>query len=141
MKKVKKPTIIAVLILVLTVAILGWHLYSARPLETISADDIEEITVFAFPQGKEIVLSEAEVEQAVSLLQNLIVSKPGYGIFLFGMGGQTVVFTVQKSGGSTIEISNFGNILITINNISYQADYESAEALNKFANKALETGF
>lgn len=58
-----------------------------------------------------------------------------------GMGGQTVRFTVQKSDGSTIEISNFGNILITIGNISYQADYESAEAVNEFANKALGDWF
>lgn len=141
MKRGKKLTIAAVLILVIASAVLGWFLYSAKPFETINADDIEEIMVYAFPQGKEIVLSEAEVECIVPLLQNLKISKPGYKIFSMGMGGQTIKFTVQKTDGSTIEISNFGNVLITIDSKSYQADYESAEAINAFANKVLGTGF
>ena len=141
MKKSKKLTIAAALILVTASAVVGWVFYSARPFETIRADDIEEIMVYAFPQGKEIVLSEAEVERVVPLLQNLKISKPGYKIFALGMGGQTVRFTVQKTNGSTVEISNFGNVLITIDNKSYQADYESAEAINAFANEALGTGF
>lgn len=143
MKRGKKLTIAAALILVITAAVLGWLHYSARPFERMNADDIEKITVYAIPPEKEAVLSEAEIESVVPLLQNLKISKPGYGIFLFamGMGGQTVRFTVQKSDGSTIEISNFGNILITIDNISYQADYESAEAINRFANQALGDWF
>ena len=141
MKKSKKLTIAAALILVTASAVVGWVFYSARPFETICADDIEEIMVYAIPPEKEIVLSEAEVERVVPLLQNLKISKPGYKIFALGMGGQTVRFTVQKTNGSTIEISNFGNVLITIDNKSYQADYESAEAINAFANEALGTGF
>lgn len=143
MKRGKKLTIAAALILGITSAVLGWLHCSGRPFETINVDDIEKITVYAIPPEKEVVLSEAEVESVVPLLQNLKISKPGYGIFIFamGMGGQTVRFTVQKSDGSTIEISNFGNILITIGNISYQADYESAEAVNEFANKALGDWF
>lgn len=141
MKKSKKLTIAAALILVTASAVVGWVFYSARPFETIRADDIEEIMVYAIPPEKEIVLSEAEVERVVPLLQNLKISKPGYKIFALGMGGQTVRFTVQKTNGSTIEISNFGNVLITIDNKSYQADYESAEAINAFANEALGTGF
>ena len=141
MKRGKKLTIAAALILVTASAVVGWVFYSARPFETIRADDIEEIMVYAIPPEKEIVLSEAEVERVVPLLQNLKISKPGYKIFALGMGGQTVRFTVQKTNGSTIEISNFGNVLITIDNKSYQADYESAEAINAFANEALGTGF
>ena len=141
MKKSKKLTIAAALILVTASAVVGWVFYSARPFETIRADDIEEIMVYAIPPEKEIVLSEAEVERVVPLLQNLKISKPGYKIFALGMGGQTVRFTVQKTNGSTVEISNFGNVLITIDNKSYQADYESAEAINAFANEALGTGF
>ena len=141
MKRGKKLTIAAALILVTASAVVGWVFYSARPFETICADDIEEIMVYAIPPEKEIVLSEAEVERVVPLLQNLKISKPGYKIFALGMGGQTVRFTVQKTNGSTIEISNFGNVLITIDNKSYQADYESAEAINAFANEALGTGF
>ena len=141
MKRGKKLTIAAALILVTASAVVGWVFYSARPFETIRADDIEEIMVYAIPPEKEIVLSEAEVERVVPLLQNLKISKPGYKIFALGMGGQTVRFTVQKTNGSTVEISNFGNVLITIDNKSYQADYESAEAINAFANEALGTGF
>ncbi len=141
MKNGKKPIIVATLILVMTSAILGWLLYSARPFETINVDDIKEIIVYAIPPEKEIVLSEAEVESVVPLLQNLKISKPGYKIFTMGMSGQTVRFTVQKSDGSIIEISNFGNVRITIGSKSYKADYGSAEAINAFANKVLGAGF
>ena len=43
--------------------------------------------------------------------------------------------------GSIIEISNIGNVRIMIDGRNYKADYESAEAINSFANKVLETGF
>lgn len=141
MKKGRKRTIVAALFLVITSAVLGWLLYSTRPFETINANDIEEIVVYVINPEKEIVLSEAEVESVVPLLQNLKISKPGYEVFMFGMGGQIVKFTVQKTDGSTIEISNFGNVLITIGSTSYQADYESAKAISDFAHKALGIGF
>ena len=47
MKKGKKLLIIAVVILAIASAILGWLLYSSRPLETISVNEIEEIKVYA----------------------------------------------------------------------------------------------
>lgn len=139
MKKGKKLLIIAVVILAIASAILGWLLYSARPFETIGVNEIEEIKVYAIPPEEEVVLSEAEIDRVVPLLQNLKISKPGYKAF--AMGGQTVKLTVQKTDGTAIEISNIGNVLIIIDGKSYQADYESAEAINNFANKVLETGF
>ena len=142
MKKGKKLLIIAVVILAIASAILGWLLYSSRPFETIGVNEIEEIKVYAIPPDEEVVLSEAEIDRVVPLLQNLKISKPGYMLFPpMGWGGQTVRFTVQKTDGSTIVISNFGNVLITIDSINYQADYESAHAISIFANKVLETGF
>ena len=141
MEKGKKLLIVAVLILAVTSGILGYLLYSARPFETINVDEIEQIKVYAIPPDEEVVLSEAEVESVVPLLKNLKISKPGYKIFAMGLGGQTVRFTVQKTDGSSIEVSNVGNVLIMVDGRSYQADYESAEAINKFANKVLETGF
>lgn len=139
MKKSKKLLIVAVVILAITSAILGWLLYSARPFETMNVNEIEEIKVFAIPPEEEVVLSEAEVESIVPLLQNLRISKPGYKVF--ALSGQTVRITVQKMDGSIIEISNVGNVQIIIDGRSYRAEYESAEAINNFANKVLETGF
>lgn len=96
MKKGKKLSIMTVLILAITSAVLGWFLYSARPFETINVDEIEEIKVYAIHPGKEVVLSKAEVESVVPLLQNLKVSKPGYKLFAVGLGGQTVRATPHK---------------------------------------------
>ena len=93
----QKTAIVTALILVITSAVLWWSLYSARPFETINVDDIEEITVYAIPPEKEIVLSKDEVERVIPLLQNLKISKPGYKILARRMGGQTVGFIVQKS--------------------------------------------
>ena len=119
-----------------------WGILSFRPFESMNVNEIEEIKVYAIHPDKEVVLNEAELESAVPLLQNLKISKPGYMLFPpMGWGGQTVRFTVQKTDGSTIVISNFGNVLITIDSINYQADYESAHAISIFANKVLETGF
>ena len=50
-------------------------------------------------------------------------------------------FTVQKTDGTIIEIFNVGNVQIIISGRSYRADYESAEAINNFANKILETSY
>ena len=140
--KRKKTTTVVVRILALLVGVLWYFLYSDRPFESMNVNEIEEIKVYAIHPDKEVVLNEAELESAVPLLQNLKISKPGYMLFPpMGWGGQTVRFTVQKTDGSTIVISNFGNVLITIDSINYQADYESAHAISIFANKVLETGF
>ena len=139
MKKGKKLLIIAVVILAIASAILGWLLYSSRPLETISVNEIEEIKVYAIPPDEEVILSGVEIDRVVPLLQNMKISKPGYKVF--ALGGQTVRITVQKTDGSIIEISNVGNVQIIIDGRSYRADYESAEAINNFVNKVLETGF
>ncbi|MGI6029455.1 MAG: hypothetical protein ACOX81_08595 [Candidatus Heteroscillospira sp.] len=140
MKKRKNfiPILIAAFLIVF---ILGYLLYSDRPFETITADEIKEIQVYAVPPDKEAALSSAEIESAVPILQNLKISRPGYKIFMAGTGGQSITFTILKSDGSKIELSNFGNVLIEIDGRSYHADYESAEALNEYANKVLKTGF
>lgn len=139
MKKGKRLPIIIVLIVALTIGVLSYFLYSDRPFETITVNDIQEVKVYAIPPEEEVVLSEAEVERVVPLLQNLKISKPGYKVF--ALSGQTVRITVQKTDGSIIEISNVGNIQIIIDGRSYRAEYESAEAINNFANKVLKTGF
>lgn len=139
MKNRKRLPIAVALITAITFGILGYFLYSDRPFASLSVDEIEEITVYAIPPEKEVVLSESETEAAVLLLQDLKVSKPGYGRFMFGLAGQTVTLTVQKTDGSVFAVSNIGNVLITIDNMSYQADYESAKAISDLVNKALET--
>ena len=135
MKKSKKLILILILIFVF-----GYLLYSDKPFETMTADEIKEIQVYAIPPSKEVFLDNTEIEYILPLLQDLKVSKPGYQI-LAPMGGQTVKVTILKSDGSKVKISNFGNVMITIDRISYRADYESAEALNVYANKVLKTGF
>lgn len=139
MKKNKRLRIIIVLILTLVIGFLLYFIYSEKPFKTIDANEIEEIKVFAIPPEKEVVLSEAEVEKIIPLLQNLKTSKPGYKTS--ALAGQTVRITVQKKDGTIIEIFNVGNVQIIINDRSYRADYESAEAINNFANKVLETGY
>lgn len=139
MGKGKKLPILVMLILALTIGVLSYCSYSRRPLETITESEIEEITVYAIPPEAEVILSEAETESIVPLLQTLKVLKPGYKTF--ALGGQTVTITIQITNGSVIEVSNVGNVQIIIDGRSYQADYESAEAINNFANKVLKSGF
>lgn len=139
MKKIKRVPIIIVLILTLVIGFLLYFIYSEKPFKTIDVNEIEEIKVFAIPPEKEVVLGEDEVEKIIPLLQNLKTSKPGYKIP--ALAGQTVRITVQKTDGTIIEIFNVGNVQIIINNRSYRADYESAEAINNFVNKVLETGY
>ena len=139
MKKSKRLPIIILLFLALALAALIYCSYSDKPLETISINEIKEIKVYAIPPEEEVVLSEAEAKSVIPLLQDLKVSKPGYKAF--ALGGQTVRITVEKTDGSTIEISNVGNVQIIVDGKSYRADYESAEAINNFANKVLKNGF
>lgn len=138
-KKSRKLPIIIVLILILVIGFLLYSTYSEKPFKAIDVNEIGEIKVFAIPPQKEVVLSEDEVEKIIPLLQNLKTSKPGYKVP--ALAGQTVRITVQKTDGTIIEIFNVGNVQIIINGRSYRADYESAEAINNFANKILETGY
>lgn len=136
MKKNKRLPIIIILILTLIIGFLLYFIYSEKPFKTIDVNEIEEIKVFAIPPEKEVVLGEDEVEKIIPLLQNLKTSKPGYKIP--ALAGQTIRITVQKTDGTIIEIFNVGNVQIIINDRSYRADYESAEAINNFVNKVLE---
>ena len=139
MKKSKRLPIAIVLIFALAIWVLTYFLYSDRPFETIDIKKIEEIKVYAIPPNEEVVLDETEVERLIPLLQNLKISKPGYKEL--PSGGQTVSITIKKVDGSIIEISNIGNVRIMIDGRNYRAEYESAEAINNFVNKVLETGF
>ena len=62
-------------------------------------------------------------------------------LFRSALSGQTITITIKITDGSIVEISNVGNVQIIIDGRNYRADYESAEAINNFANKVLETGF
>ena len=139
MKKCKKLPIIIILICAIIIGAISYFLYFERPFETISINEIEEVKVYAVPPDGEVVLSKEQVESIVPLLQNLKVCNPGYEVLV--MGGQTVSIKVRKTDGLTMEIVNNGNIQIIIDGKAYKADYATAEAINQFANKVLETGF
>jgi len=141
MVKRKKLTIAVIVVFVLALCAVWYFLYSDVPLEDLQLSQIEQISVYAIPPDQTIVLNADDEERVIPLLQNLKVSKPGYKLFMLGMGGQTVTFAIEKTDGSTVEISNVGNVFITIDGKSYQADYPTAEALNAFANEVLGTGF
>lgn len=140
-KQRRKRQVTAVAGLAVVAAVLLYLLVSVRPLAAMDADEIREIRVYAMHPGEEVILNEEETARAVSLLRDLKVSRPGYILLPLGWGGQTVSYTVQKTDGSSVVISNFGNIRITVDGVRYRADYETANAISKFANHVLDTGF
>lgn len=136
MKRNGKRWIAAALLLVAVLGACWYLLYEARPLRTLDAG---EIRVRAMPPDREAILSGAEVDAMLPLLRELKVTSPGYR--MPPVSGQTVFVTVRKNDGSMIEITNVGNMQLVINGKRYRTEYDSVDAMDRFVNRVLETGF
>ena len=125
----KKILVLGLAVIVLLAAL---HFRPRKPLFDLAAEDIQSIHLFVLPPEEKLVLTEAQTEDAVALLQNLRVSRRGYR--LLASGGQTVKFTLILQDGTGLEVVSFGNAVIYLNGQPYKADYASAKPLSDFSN-------
>ena len=126
MLRARKKILCAAAVIALAAA-LFYLIFPLHPLSSLKPEEIEEIRLFAIPPEQTAVLGPEDAAQAASLLRGLRAYQPGYRVGN-SLCGQYIAVTVVKTDGSEIEVSG---------GTGYRAEYNSAEALNAFANGVL----
>lgn len=120
-----------IIVLILLVFILGKMFGGSKPFQTLDANEIQAISVKLIPPGETFVLSETEIQELVSLLNDVVVYHEDDSFHEYA--GQGVIFTIIRNNGLKTTV-NANNPFIVINNIGYQVKYTTCEKLSQFAN-------
>lgn len=105
-----------------------------NPLENLTAAEIASAEVHLTPPDESYTLTETEIETLAELLQEVVtdsrvsLSEPEMG--------QSVQFTLTLSHGGIKTICPNGDT-ITIDGVTYAANYDPCETLNSFANRVV----
>ena len=134
----RKILIIAAIVLavalILTIGILA---IGRKPFKDLQAEDIKSVSIHLWPPNETRELSQGEIEELVTLLQQVKIYNPSW--LHLASGGQSNIMTITYQDGSVQEVNQFGSTLI-IDGQGYRAEYEPNEAISQFANKLFNTG-
>lgn len=130
----KKKIIIIAAVVVCAVLIVLLALSGQKPYKALSASDIVSATVHLAPPDKTIQIADADIEELVSCLNEIVVYNEDNSCTEYS--GQAVIFTLTMVDGSQEEITAYYPFVI-INGTGYKTKYEPCEKLNNYANKLL----
>lgn len=136
-----KRKILIIAAIVLAVALLltiGIWAIGRKPFKDLQAEDIKSVSIHLWPPNETRELSQGEIEELVTLLQQVKIYNPSW--LHRASGGQSNIMTITYQDGSVKEVNELGSTLI-INGQGYRAEYGPNEAINQFANKLFNTGF
>lgn len=133
MKK-QKFVVCAIAIAIIILSIAAYFFFPIKPFSRLNTDDVRQIHVYAIPPETTMELTSDEISEAVDLLKNLVVYQPNY--IAEATVGQMIRFTIVYTDGTVEEVAISGDV--SLNGKSYRANYESAEALNMFANQIMK---
>ncbi len=107
---------------------------ASSQIKSLSADDIKNVTLSAYPPEKSVELTKDQIDKMLSLLGdiNLYEEDNSYNEY----GGQWVQFDIMLNSGEKISLAVFNPFFI-INRNGYRAEYEPCQALNVFANSII----
>ena len=106
-----------------------------KPFVDLDENDIERITVSAYPTGKDIDLSAGQVKTAVMLLSDLEIYQ--FDNSFSSLDGQTVSFFIAKKDGTAVQLDVLSPFAV-VDSTGYLADENTLEKLNAFANEVLK---
>lgn len=121
--------------MILTIGI--WTI-GRKPFKDLHTEDIKSVSIHLWPPNETRELSQGEIEELVTLLQQVKIYNPSW--LHLASGGQSNIMTITYQDGSVQEVNQFGSTLI-IDGQGYRAEYDPNEAINQFANKLFNTGF
>ena len=106
-----------------------------KPFADLTENDVEKITVSAYPTGKDADLSAGQMKQAVKLLKSLEIYQ--FDNSYSSVDGQTVSFFIAKKDGTAVSLTVL-TPFAAIDSVGYLVDEDTLENLNAFANEILK---
>ena len=131
-------TITAIILAVALILTIGIWTIGRKPFKDLHTEDIKSVSIHLWPPNETRELSQGEIEELVTLLQQVKIYNPSW--LHLASGGQSNIMTITYQDGSVQEVNQFGSRLI-IDGQGYRAEYDPNEAINQFANKLFNTGF
>ena len=131
-------TITAIILAVALILTIGIWTIGRKPFKDQHTEDIKSVSIHLWPPNETRELSQGEIEELVTLLQQVKIYNPSW--LHLASGGQSNIKTITYQDGSVQEVNQFGSTLI-IDGQGYRAEYEPNEAISQFANKLFNTGF
>lgn len=131
-------TITAIILAVALILTIGIWTIGRKPFKDQHTEDIKSVSIHLWPPNETRELSQGEIEELVTLLQQVKIYNPSW--LHLASGGQSNIMTITYQDGSVQEVNQFGSTLI-IDGQGYRAEYEPNEAISQFANKLFNTGF
>ena len=131
-------TITAIILAVALILTIGIWTIGRKPFKDQHPEDIKSVSIHLWPPNETRELSQGEIEELVTLLQQVKIYNPSW--LHLASGGQSNIMTITYQDGSVQEVNQFGSTLI-IDGQGYRAEYEPNEAISQFANKLFNTGF
>ena len=131
-------TITAIILAVALILTIGIWTIGRKPFKDQHTEDIKSVSIHLWPPNETRELSQGEIEELVTLLQQVKIYNPSW--LHLASGRQSNIMTITYQDGSVQEVNQFGSTLI-IDGQGYRAEYEPNEAISQFANKLFNTGF
>ena len=131
-------TVTAIILAVALILTIGIWTIGRKPFKDLHTEDIKSVSIHLWPPNETRELSQGEIEELVTLLQQVKIYNPSW--LHLASGGQSNIMTITYQDGSVQEVNQFGSTLI-IDGQGYRAEYDPNEAINQFANKLFNTGF
>lgn len=100
----------------------------------LSAGDIDNVTLSAYPPGKSVELTKDQIDKMLSLLGDVTLYEEDNSYNEYG--GHWVQFDITLKNGEQLSLAVFNPFFI-INRSGYRAEYESCQALDVFANSII----
>ena len=115
--------------------LVGCSSAGTKPYQDLTAADITSATVLLQPPDQ--TLRVEEPDRLIELLQDVVIYEEDNSYAEYA--GQAVTIQLTMSDGTQTDITAYNPFLI-IDGIGYRTEYESCEALNRYANELLDSG-
>ena len=105
------------------------------PIISLCADDIDHVTLTAYPPDKSVQLTKEQINEMLILLKGVTLYKEANSYNEYD--GQWVQFDIDLNSGEEISLAEFNPFFI-INRDGYRTKYGSCQALSDFANSIIK---
>lgn len=137
MKKKYVLLIILLIISIITVLLIK-NPKEKMPFKDIHMDDVKSVTATLQPPNVTYELNTKEIEELIKILQSVVIYNKDNSYRNYC--GQSVIFSIVKNHGSTIDIMAYSPFLV-IDGTGYKTKYELCDKLSSLGNRIVKSGF